>query len=166
MILFFLLKCFILPRLLLPLLLDKQLFQVFNLLDCSAILFDVSVNDFSLFFDHMMVDYLFLRNFAKEAIDHFFNPHFLSILYGRILPRIDPKLGLDMLDKFLSLVECINEHFYQSIGTISIHFSRYAESLNDLTANLQDLLLILTALTHRKHLLFLFLHLQNIISCP
>lgn len=44
-----------------------------------------------------------------------------------------------MLDKFLSLVECISEHFQQPVSTISVDFSCYVQILNDFAAYLQDL---------------------------
>lgn len=97
----------------------------------------------------MMLDDLLFCDFLKEIVDHFFNAHFLAIVDGGVFSRIDAELRLNMGDKFVSLVECIDEHFKQSIGTIGVYFSWYAQSFYDFTAYLQDLLLIFAAFTHR-----------------
>jgi hypothetical protein len=106
----------------------------------------------------MMMDGLFFRDFLEKNIDHVFNAHFLAIVDCGVFSRIDAKLGFNMGNEFLPLVECMNKHFKQSVSTIGVHFCRYAQRFYDLTAHLQDLLLIFVAFAHRKHVRFLFLH--------
>jgi hypothetical protein len=104
------------------------------------------------------MDDFFFRYPIKKGIDHFLNAHALAIFDSWIFSCFISELIIDKLYILLSFCECVDEHFNQSIYTVTINFCCYVQGFDDFSTNFSDLLFELIAFTYWQNLRFLFFH--------